>query len=981
MPHFSIDKSSGMGSITIGVTPAGINESQNPIQEYLKIRVGNTTTTIPLTHKAGEVTYKYIFNVSPTGNVQIGSEGGSIPYTVESIRESYIGGVLINTENNWGYQVDCDSGITNDGSTLSVGANPNSWEVTKNVKITQNDSGKTVVINITQLASSVQTDYQFFVSPTSLGYEPTGGSKNFSITSNKVTTVNGNQETTPINYSTQTSDSWIHVSGTTISVDSANAEIQRSGSVVFTQSESNKQATITITQQGNKVETSYTFTLDPTAKTIQSGGGNFSVTIVSTKTVTTNNVPETTPVSYEAKASESWIKVNGNSITVNQNSGDKNRVGTVTFTQAETGDSLVLTISQNGVTVSTSYKFSLNKSSMSFSSAGGTDNYTVASTKTVTTDGTPSTTNIGYTYQASDSWITVSNGTIRVSANNSEKSRTGSVLFTQNESGNQATLIISQNGQTVSTDYQFSVNPDNVTHLAQGGITSFSIISNKIVTTDGVPVTTQLGYTMGTLPSWITKNSNHQITIAENPNESPRSTTITFTQNESGKQVTATINQEAREPVEGYLYKLVYNSTVRPSVSFESSGGKVLPNDVIFGFKVKTIDGVPIVGKTDWSNTQWINQLTSDPSDIEVLSDSDFEYQSSDSWLSGKRDTSVAALWGKAQPYYLVPTITASANNSSSKRSGSITVSVNNVTKSEVYQVNQEGQDLSVFTFEDGSTILDMGILGSGSTMAKPQNVYNPSYWPKIRIRSVLSDGKPYASVPSTSTTTSVKGAIYTGTTDPCTFSGDNYGTVRKSEPEIIEYYFGFKGYSDKGGMWYTGKPGTATITIYQLDRDGNQTGKSIQLKYTLTGFQFNYTLQIKAAAAKLYQSSNLRIYPIKSEVVLGILNGDDTTHTGITLAVSPFKGINYTGGYTGDISETLTLFSWDWDSIKSIRAVSNQSTFYFCNVGSELTGPYSKGIGNFNYSGGMDLSPSDPFTPSSGKTFTVIVKSLIKDS
>lgn len=546
MPHFSIDKSSGMGSITIGVTPAGINESQNPIQEYLKIRVGNTTTTIPLTHKAGEVTYKYIFNVSPTGNVQIGSEGGSIPYTVESIRESYIGGVLINTESNWGYQVECDSGITNNGSTLSVGANPNSWEVTKNVKITQNDSGKTVVINITQLASSVQSDYQFFVSPTSLGYEPIGGSKSFSITSNKVTTINGNQETTPINYSTQTSDSWIHVSGTTISVDSANAEIQRSGSVVFTQSESNKQATITITQQGNKVETSYTFTLDPTAKTIPSGGGNFFVTIISTKTVTTNNVPETTQVSYEAKASESWIKVSGDSITVNQNSGDKNRVGTVTFTQAETGDSLVLTISQNGVTVSTSYKFSLNKSSMRFSSAGGTDNYTVASTKTVTIDGTPSTTNIGYTSSASDSWITVSNGTIRVSVNNSEKSRTGSVLFTQNESGNQATLIISQDGQTVSTDYQFSVNPDNVTHKAQGGITSFSVISNKIVTTDGVPVTTQLGYTMGTVPSWITKNSNSKITIAENPNESPRSTTITFTQNESGKQVTATINQAGR---------------------------------------------------------------------------------------------------------------------------------------------------------------------------------------------------------------------------------------------------------------------------------------------------------------------------------------------------------------------------------------------------------------------------------------------------
>ena len=319
MPHFKIDKNSGQGPGEISVSPTEHNLTQNPIQEYLKVTLGGVTKTIPLVHKVGEVTYRYTFNVSPT-NVSVDSLGGNIPYSVESIRESFIGGVSAEVDNNWGYTVDCDEGITDNGGTLSVGANPNSWELTRNVRITQNNSGKTIIINIIQLASSVQTEYTFNVVPVTIDVGPEGGTRNLTITSTKTTTINGQPQVSELDYTVNASDpSWIHISGNSVTIDATSSEQARTGSITLLQNESGRSLTININQQASIITTEYQFSVSPTGYTMGAGGGSLTLTVTSTKTITTDGVPEVTQLGYTFGSLPSWITRNSNTLTIANN--------------------------------------------------------------------------------------------------------------------------------------------------------------------------------------------------------------------------------------------------------------------------------------------------------------------------------------------------------------------------------------------------------------------------------------------------------------------------------------------------------------------------------------------------------------------------------------------------------------------------------------------------------------------------------------
>lgn len=803
MPHFKIDKNSGQGPGEISVSPTEHNLTQSPIQEYLKVTLGGVTKTIPLVHKVGEVTYRYTFNVSPT-NVSVDSLGGNIPYSVESIRESFIGGVSAEVDNNWGYTVDCDEGITDNGGTLSVGANPNSWELTRNVRITQNNSGKTIIINIIQLASSVQTEYTFNVVPVTIDVGPEGGTRNLTITSTKTTTTNGQPQVSELDYTVNASDpSWIHISGNSVTID----------------------------------------------------------------------------------------------------------------------------------------------------------------------------------------------------ATSSEQARTGSITLLQNESGRSLTININQQASIITTEYQFSVSPTGYTMGAGGGSLTLTVTSTKTITTDGVPKVTQLGYTFGSLPSWITRNSN-TLTIANNPNTSERFTTITLNQNESGRSAQVTINQDAREIVEGWQYFMAsyvkdYNGSPNlPTSDFTSSEhSNSTITDYVIGFKIKTQDGNLTVGSSSWTLKQWLEWLVDNKEDphVSTLSDGEVNYSCGESWITNIRNIQsyledTGSIPQAFVPFIINPIFNISANTSTVSRDGIMDVTIGSNVKTYHYTINQGGAepvDLSVFEFEDGSTSLNMGTFGTGSTMAKPDLVYNTGSYPKVKIRSLLSDGKPHTSVPSSSSFAIVQNAIEVSASsnNPCILKSSSVGNVYKSDPEIIEYYFGFKA-DDNGkdleSMWYAGRAGSFNLTIYQLDREGNRTGKSITLRYTLTGFTITYTLRIKAAAIKLYQSEGLYMCPIKSKVYLGILNGDDISYTAHILA-SPFRQINQVLDYNSDAEAKISIFSWDWDPIRAVEGISNYSTFYFCTRGNVLDGPYSEGEGGFGMNR-LTLSPDDPFSISSSKNaFTITVNSLYK--
>lgn len=145
-------------------------------------------------------------------------------------------------------------------------------------KIIENQAPASVKVEVTGGLPGNTTDYTFTVSPTSLSFSDKGGTKNITITSKSVTTTYVNaaaqncskNSSVTMNYtsskSTNNSVSYsrtslfgtgVSNSGTSITWAANPDKQQRSGSITWTQSGSNKTATVSLTQAA-KVAYAYT---------------------------------------------------------------------------------------------------------------------------------------------------------------------------------------------------------------------------------------------------------------------------------------------------------------------------------------------------------------------------------------------------------------------------------------------------------------------------------------------------------------------------------------------------------------------------------------------------------------------------------------------------------------------------------------------------------------------------------------------------
>lgn len=144
-----------------------------------------------------------------------------------------------------------------------------------------------------------------------------------------------------------------------------------------------------------------------------------------------------------------------------------------------------------------------------------------------------------------DGWLNINtypNKLILSVAKNDGNERSKTITLTQDESGKKLTVNISQDA-TSDVDI-FTITPSNLTFEAGGG-TMEATINSKISSVDA-------DFTMGEVElDWctVTLNGNTVTVVAEeNPNTTDRETsTITFTQEETGNQVTLTLNQKAKE--------------------------------------------------------------------------------------------------------------------------------------------------------------------------------------------------------------------------------------------------------------------------------------------------------------------------------------------------------------------------------------------------------------------------------------------------
>lgn len=174
--------------------------------------------------------------------------------------------------------------------------------------------------------------------------------------------------------------------------------------------------------------------------------------------------------------------------------------------------------------------------------------------------------------------------------------------------GNNETVQLSDIHK-VTYRYAFTVVNTVLNFPALGGYPTprwFGLGTTKQKQVDGVAIgdTISVGYTQSAYPNWIVYDEGYK--AAENTTISQRSASLTFTQNESGKQITVQFTQAAG--VETWEYTFTAGNTV---LNFPAAGGASTPNSIgITSTKQRYINGKlygsPVsVGYTRQSEEDW----------------------------------------------------------------------------------------------------------------------------------------------------------------------------------------------------------------------------------------------------------------------------------------------------------------------------------------------------------------------------------------
>ena len=187
---------------------------------------------------------------------------------------------------------------------------------------------------------------------------------------------------------------------------------------------------------------------------------------------------------------------------------------------------------------------------------------------------TKSNSYIGFSVKSKPSWCSVDyrdqtsesmKAVVTLSANTTSSSRSGDIVFVQNESGKTVTLSITQD---VAVTYEFSTNQSTWNADANGGANNSYLCIQLKSKKNG----SKIGYTVSSKPSWVTGvtekpsgvvcpvlsgyDYSFVIIASANSSSSPRSGTVTLKQNESGKTVNITVNQEGKavaKPVPAHI--------------------------------------------------------------------------------------------------------------------------------------------------------------------------------------------------------------------------------------------------------------------------------------------------------------------------------------------------------------------------------------------------------------------------------------------
>lgn len=212
---------------------------------------------------------------------------------------------------------------------------------------------------------------------------------------------------------------------------------------------------------------------------------------------------------------------------------------------------------------------------------------------------TKSNSYIGFSVKSKPSWCSVDyrdqtsesmKAVVTLSANTTSSSRSGDIVFVQNESGKTVTLSITQD---IAAVYEFSTNQSTWNADANGGANNSYLCIQLKSKKNG----SKIGYTVSSKPSWVTEvtekpsgvscpvlsgyDYSFVIISSANSSSSPRSGTVTLKQNESGKTVNITVNQKGKAEVKPVPAHIVLKNGSwatyrRDNISYNPGAGKCI---------------------------------------------------------------------------------------------------------------------------------------------------------------------------------------------------------------------------------------------------------------------------------------------------------------------------------------------------------------------------------------------------------------------
>lgn len=630
-------------------------------------------------------TWNYYLTVSPT-SMSFGAGGGSKQFTYSSYKRKVLDGVEQSGDISVSLKTTSASGtgFSISGTTVSASANQTASNRTGKITLTQNESNKTATISLSQSGDTISSYGEWTISvsanPTSVSSD--GGTSRITASAKRtvywasgdVTEETGNP-TLSTNLGSLSSSS----SPSTLTLGQNTSTSSRTATIKATHG--GKSATCTVTQSGATPSTTYTFSINPYKVNVGSSGGSGSVTISSYKTVGSS----TYDVDYSIDSSTlpSWASFNKSTstFTIQSTTSTTGRTAKVYFDQDESGKRDYAELTQTGYTPpADNYVFTWEDGSTSdvsanfpwnFSANGTATNIPVVSTKNGSSQ--------SWSVSSKPSWITTSTTSSKVTisaSDNSGSARSGKVVLTQSGSGNTLTVNVSQDAKPAENVYVFTITPNTYDAPYSGA----SFIPRTVSTKNG----SNIGYSLtsgGT--DWVVVSTTGKITveILKNTTSNTRSTTLVFTQNESGKTQSIKITQSGYTPT--------YTFNVTPT---NLSVTAAETNETL------TVNSYKTVLKSDGSET------------TESLN---YEFSSNASWVNAARTTTNTTY------------ITVAQNLTTNQRSAKITLTHAESGAQVFTNVIQAGQQVVDNKLTLTSITYSAGYLfPSGQTPVEGETVY-----------------------------------------------------------------------------------------------------------------------------------------------------------------------------------------------------------------------------------------------------------------